>query len=99
MIHEIAGELSKRYLAMARDQSPPQVSRVQRGKQIDRPRHDQYPGVEKMEASTPSVVVEDIVGPPGRDRRRGCCKKGFPGSPTVVVVISADRQLEKGRRQ
>jgi hypothetical protein len=51
-----------------------------------------------MQAPPPTVLVQDVVGSGGSDRRTGIREKRYALFPAAVLVVSADREFEQGRR-
>ena len=99
MIYQLGSERPRLQFTPARPEMPAEMAGKNTSKEIDGPRHDHQPGCKEVQASAPSILVEDVVGPVGADRRGRIREERSPILPPAVPMVTADRQFEQRRRQ
>ena len=77
----------------------PKMAREYPCKQIYQSGKEQEPGSQKMETSSPTVLIKNFIGATCADHRPGLIVKGGGLFPTPMAVVSANGQFEQGRRK
>ena len=99
MIYQLGSERLRLQFTPTRPEMSAEVAGKNTSQEIDGPRHDHQPGCKEVQASAPSILVEDVVGPVGADRRGRIREERSPILPPAVPMVTADRQFEQRRRQ
>jgi hypothetical protein len=76
-----------------------EVSAGDAGEKVDRSWQYEAPGGQEVQTPPPAVLIEDVEGPAGADRRRGSLEERRRLLPASMTMIPADRQLDEGRRE
>src|SRR5687768_13091984 len=97
-----------RQLTAGRNQRLPEVSRQRASHEVRQASSDQQPCADEVQASSPAILVEDVVRPARADgATAGVGRAGSPSPATdldewswrvvaAVFVVAADRQFDQG---
>src|SRR6516165_9162362 len=96
---DVPPQYSWRKLSEARNEVPPKVAACESHDEVGQTRHHEEPGRQKVQAPSPAVLIENIVGARGTHYRVRCRGEHLRRCPTAVLVVAADRQLEERRRE
>jgi hypothetical protein len=95
VIDNVAPDEPRRKILYSRPDVRTEVSAGDAGEKVDRSWQYEAPGGQEVQTPPPAVLIEDVEGPAGADRRRGSLEERRRLLPASMTMIPADRQLDE----